>query len=198
MASSFPPRDPQRASHKARSMQIACVPGRLLLIVWIIFLITSKGAAPGKETIFAKNAFYVEVGGQGIVYSVNYERFVEPHIGLSLRTGFTHFYGLTPYTLVGNFTVTAFPVMIHLIAGHGSDHFELVIGAVLGFGVSGQKQSFADREPGETVGFVIPTETLGYRHQPLKGGVVFRAAIALFLSRDIFGPCPAISFGYAF
>ena len=124
----------------------------------------------------AANSIFLEGGGPGLAYSLNYERIFADDFGL--RVGFSYLSisgtvssGTTSAT--GSATLWAVPVMVdYLGLGWGNHALELGAGAtIVGLSASGTMGPFAGSGSG-TLAF--GTAILGYRRQPVDGGFQFR------------------------
>lgn len=150
-------------------------------------------AAP--TTRSAKNSLYLELLGNGGVYSVNYERNITDEI--TLRLGFSQ---ISVSTTINDETDKAslmtFPLMANYLLGGGNHHLELGAGATLVY-ASGELNSGGDRFKGE--GFAASgTATVGYRYQPRDGGFFFKVGATPFVnSRGVF-PWGGLSLGGVF
>ena len=139
-------------------------------------------SARDSSSNFSSNTIYVELGGAGGLYSVNYDHRISKEIGFRL--------GFTAWSIV-----TGFPVTLNYLVGSKGHYLELGIGAVLGF-TSFQNRSFV--ESALRVGQSVGTATIGYRYQPHGGGLLFRIAFTPLFPPNHFYPWGGISFGYAF
>ena len=157
----------------------------------------AQDGAPASEPE-ARNALYFELGGNALLYSLNYERRVRD--ALSARAG------LMFLSLEGtdsdsgesaDVNVALIPLMINGLLGDGAGRLELGIGPI--FGLAGG--SVTDVEGTEVdfsgVGLAGVTSTIGYRYQPPDGGIIFRAGLVPFYSGK---PqlWAGLSLGYAF
>lgn len=152
----------------------------LLLIVILSFSAAAQ----------TRNAAYFELGGNAIIPSINYERWLSDR-----------WYGRVGFTVVtgedsdGDEDVTyAIPVMIGGFNNPaGNHHFETAGGLLF---VTGDSQDLFD-EDDEEINNVAGTVTIGYRYQKPGGGFVFRAGFTpVFDTSDIL-PWAGVSFGYA-
>lgn len=162
---------------------------------WILLLLLlplTAGDATAQEAappVTARNAFYVELLGNGLFYSMNYDRLFTDQV--SGRVGLMF---LGAASDEGSAAVTATPLMVNYLFGRGNSHFEAGVGILV---VSGA----VDDVPGEedqSFSGAIGTGTLGYRYQRPGGGFVFRVGLTPFFSTQAFGPWFGISFGYGF
>ncbi len=126
------------------------------------------------------SSVYFEALGNGLLYSVNYDRLLTGSLGG--RVGVSHF-------APDEVSVTTFPVSAYYLVGSGNSRLELGLGMCVM--LQGEKQSFSfmsslDEEfKGNGV---LGTATLGYRHQHPEGGFMFRAGMTPFFGtfeRDI-------------
>ncbi len=154
----------------------------VLLFIWASVPAKAQSAKDSTSR-YCQNAMYVELGGTGGLYSVDYDHRITKEIGF--RVGFT------TWSIVTGFPVTA----NYLIGSHGH-YLEIGIGADLGF------TTFEDRsllENALRLGGAVGTCTIGYRYQPNHGGFVFRIDFTpLFPPKDHVYPWGGISLGYAF
>ncbi|MFQ5865286.1 MAG: hypothetical protein ACE5IW_08680 [bacterium] len=137
------------------------------------------------------NSIYLELLGNGILYSINYDRmFSESICG---RIGIMY---IPTGEVDGeeNVNVTIVPVTANYLVGKGKHKLELGLGALF---------VFADRDFDEQGGAVdeqgvAGTATFGYRFQPLNGGFVFRIGFTPIFTDNGFAPWGGLSFGYGF
>lgn len=137
----------------------------------------------------AKNSVYVELAGNGLLYTVNYDRFFTPKItgrvGV-MRAG------------VSDVSLTAIPLMGNYLVGSGGHKLELGLGPQIlrvGIDVEGG-DGFAGFD--EEVTTIAGSATIGYRYQSMDGGFVFRVGFTPMFSQFGFQPWAGLSLGYAF
>ena len=132
----------------------------------------------------ARNAIYFELGGNAILYSLNYDRrFTNTWTG---RAGlmFVSVEATDPES--GDrvdVTLGIVPLMANALLGRGTHRLELGIGPL--FAVGGgeiEDAEVGDVEEFSGAGLAGVTSTIGYRRQPLGGGFVFRAGLTPFYS----------------
>jgi len=181
-------------------MKTDSIHSRVCSITLIACLLCVVGTGPTvaqeKATRFCRSAIYVEVLGQGVLYSINYDYRLTPHIGL--RAGFTTWSLPSFLFAVGELKFTGFPIMVNYLSGEGSSHLELGIGvipAVISF--DGQV-IFFDTEFNEEATTVLGTATLGYRLQPQDGGFVFRIGLTPLFTFKEAQLTGGLSLGFAF
>lgn len=137
-----------------------------------------------------KNHFYIELGGNAIIYSFNYERLVSENF--SIRGGI----GITPVFFFINETILAIPLTASYIVGSGPNKFEIGLGTVF---VSYQGTEIFDLPENDKSAFVL-TGILGYRYFKPRGGFTFRICFTPSFNPSTNGLLPygGISFGYGF
>jgi hypothetical protein len=152
----------------------------------------------------AENAVYGEIGGQGLFYSVNYERFIRPDMGIRIGFGAISISASASdgmSTATSSATLAAAPIMFDYLGLHeGASALEL------GAGVDLMYTSGSASVPGSSVmasGLTpVPTATIGYRYSSPTGGFVFRAGYTpLFFittQQKSIAHWGGMSFGYRF
>ena len=161
----------------------------------LAFALSAAGSAAAPDTAagprVASNTFFVELGGNAVAYSLNYERFFTPKIGI--RVGGMYLQADDDAgTRVG---VGLFPIMATYLLGSGNSHFET--GAGIGIATAGVSDS--DFGEGDWNGSTVyGTATFGYRYQKPEGGVIFRAGFTPILVSGNLIPMAGVSVGYAF
>lgn len=115
-----------------------------------------------------RQSVFLEVGGPGVAYSVNYERYLSPD--WSIRAGGSVF------SLVESETRDAMTAFVAPITGQylffeGAHHLEL--GAGLHVGVI--RSTLNTYDQAEAFGMIAATGVVGYRYQKPDGGWLFRA-----------------------
>lgn len=162
---------------------------KILVMAALAVALAPRGAGAQQQPATAASAVYVELLGNGLLYSVNYDHRVTPH--LSARVGFMGL-GAADETVRGG--VVAAPVMLNYLFGEGSSHFEVGVGLMFSAGAIDQV------EPAKQESFrgAVGTGTLGYRYQRPQGGMIFRAGLTPFFNASGFAPSVGVSVGYGF
>lgn len=159
----------------------------------LVFALSAASSAAAQDTAagprVASNTFFVELGGNAVAYSLNYERFFTPKIGI--RIGGMYLQADDEGTRVG---VGLFPVMATYLLGDGNSHFET--GAGIGFATAGIDDSEFGEDWGDSA--IYGTATFGYRYQKPEGGVIFRAGFTPIFADGTLLPWAGVSVGYAF
>lgn len=139
----------------------------------------------------ARNAVYGELGGSGIVPTVNYERRMTENwygrAGLSLVVGYTEEDTDTSFVVPLTASWVSRPESNH--------HLEAGGGVVFAFG---DEQDFYDLgDDDEPLSSFFVTGLVGYRYQRPAGGFQFRAVFTPVAGGGDFLPWAGVSFGYA-
>jgi hypothetical protein len=165
-----------------------------LALAALTVLATGTAAAqdttPAAAGPVAKNTFYVELLGNAAVYSLNYERFFTPKLGV--RVGGMFLRGETDEG--DEATVGLFPVMATYLLGEGNSHFE----TGLGIGIVTASADIEEVDEEFSGSAVYGTATLGYRYQKPTGGVIFRVGFTPAYADGNLIPWVGASVGYAF
>lgn len=160
-----------------------------LLLFLLLVPCVARAQAPTPTTPTARNAFYLELGGNALLYSINYDRLFTDRI--SGRVGVMFFGAADGESSAG---VVGTPIMANYLFGEGNSRFEAGAGVLLVSGGIDNVEGYEDEDFSGSVG----TATLGYRYQRPDGGFVFRAGLTPIFSLDGIAPWFGISFGYAF
>ena len=182
-----------------------------VLILFVLFIISYM---PGNAQDIATQSVYVELGGAGLPYSVNYDfRFDKSRIdswgmrigagGWAVKNG--------GYSSTSILTV---PLQFTRLLGKDKHYFEVGGGATFmryrrtyndwgfGGGGGGNPVTFSNwdfiLDTGETPA-LMGTLNLGYRRIPTDGGFTFRANLNPIFNHNGFWPLWfGVGFGYAF
>ncbi len=160
----------------------------LLAFLSVLSVLTD---ARSQDTEPSKNSIFIEVFGNGGLYSINYERNLNSN--LYGRFGF----GRWASTDLSGFEskLTTFPVLITYITDHEKHHFEIGGGFLFG----SIKEELSESE------FIFDFSSfLGYRFQKTDKGFLFRIGLTPLISLnetnypDEIMLSGGISFGYHF
>lgn len=133
----------------------------------------------------ARNSAYLELLGNTLIYSLNYDRKFTDHVS-----------GRIGVMALGAMVV---PVMANYLAGSGNHRLELGAGPMLVLAGDVDVDTGEDGEEEiEDSEFLLGTATFGYRYQPVYGGFVFRIGLTPIFTTGGGAPWAGISFGYAF
>jgi hypothetical protein len=145
---------------------------RAILCCFFLLAGFAASAQNFRDTFSARNAFYAELGGNGDVYSLNYDRIVYQkvmfkagfRVGVSSNLFFlpdeTGVYPVVPIEALG-------------MIGRYQKNFE--------FGLGYTRRFTNNPEVLQNMYF----SRIGFRYQPPRGGLVVRVAFTPFLSTEI-------------
>ncbi|WP_157255790.1 hypothetical protein [Pedobacter sp. Leaf41] len=176
-----------------------------ILILWLSILSLNSMAQ------IKKNSIYLEALGNGVVYSLNYDRIIpiSNQIKLVPRLGFEYIPRSNP-SVYGKFNV---PIELNILY-HQNNSNPNFAEAGLGLGLfslfNDYKYSMVGDITEKTYKLAkVTTLRLGYRHQKPAGGLMYRAGILVRLTQDEFSKSrvgddlfyviwPGFSIGYTF
>jgi hypothetical protein len=135
----------------------------------------------------ANNAFFIEGGGPGLLYSLNYERLLEQQFGLRIGLSYQSF-SATASGGGSSSSASATFITIPVIASYqglraGNHVLELGAGgtAVYASG-SASGTGMAANGSGMTA---LGTAIIGYRRQPMNGGFQFRIGVEALVGKGL-------------
>ncbi|MBI4647700.1 MAG: hypothetical protein HY738_14210 [Bacteroidia bacterium] len=132
----------------------------------------SKGEKPKKDSNHqAKNSVFFELLGNGIIYSLNYDRIVLQKNGLKTSARFG--IAIIPFGDINHLYITE----INQLIGCGNSYFEIGLGITQLYVFSKEGTSFFGLDDYDYFGFI----RIGYRHQKPKGGLFYRIGITPFM-----------------
>jgi hypothetical protein len=145
-----------------------------------LFLIAIIFSASAQFRVNFKNAVFPEIGGNGVGYSLNYERMLARNI--PVRVG-----------IAGAQRLAAIPFLTGVLLGRGMHHLQFMAGVTY----------IRNMEDLDAYGTSIPdhefplTASIGYRYQQRGDRLLFYFAYTP-LFRDTFTPSAGIACGYRF
>ena len=145
----------------------------------------------------ANNNIFAELGGNGLLYSVNYERELFDSWYGRLGVGYI---SSSAKDLDNNHikaSAVTLPLMVSKMFGDGDHKFELGIGGTIVSVSASIKADSSDLLSGAGTR-VVATGTIGYRYMPKDSGVMFKAGITPWYSNGNFFPGVGIGLGYSF
>jgi len=169
----------------------------IISVITLVSSLLAGSSATGQtnKDSLKRNAVYIELLGQGVLYSVNYDYRIKENI--ALRAGLTT-YGINFFSKTN---VTGFPMMLNYLSGKRKGHFEAGIGFMPLLAVTEENAGWFswedDQKKESAVGF-IGNINLGYRYQPRTGGFIFRINFTPLIFQEQLWPFGGISFGYGF
>ena len=123
------------------------------------------------------NDIYLELGGTSLLYSLNYEHFLNPD--LAVRVGFSYISvsavatnGMTTDSATASWATV--PLMAEYLGLRNGAH-SLEVGAGVNFMYMSGHASTFDSTASFTGVTAVPAANIGYRYSDPKGGFVFRA-----------------------
>jgi len=137
----------------------------LFLQILFIFLITTAFTYPQNVTN-KNNILYVELFGNGVTASFNYERVMSNHFSTRLGLGFIYTTSESNSGYHRDFGFLPLVMINYLYQIYGNNYFELGGGAIT---------SLVSYEP---------TFAAGYRYSPNNGGFFFSLALDMFTNFD--------------
>jgi hypothetical protein len=148
----------------------------------------------------ANNAVFLELLGNGLVYSINYERLFGDS-NFSVRLGFSYIsIGASGGSASSSVSMITIPVMGNYYVGGRNHKLQLGAGVTfLDFSASaGSNSTFV----GTVSGFApAPTLAIGYRYIPARGGFTFFVGFTPFIipgNDKVLFPWGGMSFGGVF
>jgi hypothetical protein len=144
------------------------------------------------------SAMYIEAGGNGLHYSVNYEGRLASIV--SARFGFM----ATNQTVIegsseAHVGVLIMPVMATVLMGSGTHRLELGAGPLIGFagtGVTAVRRGGAEIAV-QDMDIAGITSAIGYRYHPPRGGLLLRVTATPFVSGSRAQIWGGVSVGWA-
>lgn len=156
---------------------------RKLGLICLVILFTKTLLAQEK-----KNALYLEVGGNTIFYSINYDRIIPltPKLKLAPRAGFMYvpLSALYEDSSMGDIRI---PVELNLLWSKNSNASNFVEGGIgMSFIQIRDQVSYGLSDIITTRNSFVKVTTLrlGFRHQKPTGGLMYRAGLLLPIVRD--------------
>lgn len=147
----------------------------------------------------AHNVVFGEVLGNGMLYSVNYERlFGESNF--SVRAGFSYMaLGFSSGTTAASTSWITIPLLANYYVGGARNKLQLGLGVTMLFVTANASTSSLWGSADSTV--PCPTAVIGYRYLPPAGGFAFSVGFTPFIipgSTRTFLPWGGVSFGGVF
>jgi hypothetical protein len=165
--------------------------------------VRKKKVLPKTYTTKPSSAIYLEGGGNGIIYSINYDRrFTKRLDGLGFRVG-------AGYFPMGDYNLTVIPLGINHLVGKNGHFVEagvnvtVVNSSVKNNNITKKEALFGQIDFGHKTTSLVGGVSMGYRYQPVDKHFNFRAGLETLLGkrideRAVFAISAHISFGYTF
>ncbi|MGB3850438.1 MAG: hypothetical protein WA958_10765 [Tunicatimonas sp.] len=173
---------------------------KITALLSFVLITASSQCTYAQETTFsndfARNSVFLELGGNGLLYSLNYDHKFFDHASARIGAMFISVSANDPTTVDGRVSVFLLPLMANYLVGDGNSRLELGGGLLVG-GVNAD--ATIDNEAIDDVaGGAAFTANVGYRLQPRDGGFLFRIGFTPVISSAGFLPWAGISFGATF
>ena len=131
----------------------------------------------------ANNSIFIEAGGPGLLYSVNYERIVENDFGLRIGASYTSL-SASAGGSSASAAFTTIPVIASYLGLRGGNHIlELGVGGTAVF-ASGAASGTGMAVSGSGMA-ALGTALIGYRRQPVNGGFQFRIGLEALVGKGL-------------
>lgn len=128
---------------------------------------------------------YLELGGNALIYSINYDRLINDNFGV--RGGIMGFAASSGNA--GAFAI-AVPVLANYLVGEGNSRLELGFGFMYLSGAVGGGDIIGE------VSAISPTAFIGYRYQPAEGGFFFKIGFSPIMFKETTLPWGGLGIGY--
>lgn len=157
------------------------------LLMYVTHTAMAQGVEREGKTTANASQVYLEAGGSGIIYSVNYDgRFGKIENGLGFRIGI----GGASY---GGDGYVAIPAQVNYLLGSKGQYLEL------GGGITYLSVSDIFFDSNNSASTVVGSFVIGFRKQPFgKKGLTWRLAFSPFIGFDGFQPWAGASVGFRF
>jgi len=135
----------------------------------------------------ADNSIFVEGGGPGLLYSINYERIVENDFGLRAGFSYTSFSASASSggsTASASAAIITVPVIASYLGVSSGNHvLEMGAGGTIVY-ASGSASGTGISSSGSGM-TGLGTVILGYRRQPVAGGLQFRIGLEALVGKGL-------------
>jgi hypothetical protein len=183
------------ASMLERSVLVA-----LLLLVGLFSTREARAeqAVTETERDDAQNVVFAEALGNGLLYSIDYERLL-PAWNLGLRGGISYFtWSVSSYGGSGNLSLASFPLVASWYWGSPNHKLQLGLGTTILY-LDASTDSEGTSFGGERAGLgVAATGVVGYRYLPRAGGLSFGAGFTPLVRTSSVLAWGGLNVGYAF
>ncbi len=143
-----------------------------LVLTLLIFAVTPAKAQQAQEQL-RRNSIFLEVGGNGGFYSLNYDRMLleAEYWRLAGRAGVMYYSTVSGGREEGRSSWLAVPLEVSWLHGRKSHFLELGLGVTPLYQKYPQEGSVAP----ESELRLLPVGRLGYRYQQREGGMFYKA-----------------------
>lgn len=171
---------------------------KLYALVFFFILYCQQLHSQSNSNQFTRNCIYGEIGGQGLLCSINYEYRISNQF--SGRIGYTNWNlsNLVLIPLIMDVDLWGFPIMLNYLKGNNGHYAEVGLGVLLGEVYVMAEEMFYGIEAETYQFFASGTGTVGYRYQPESKGLLFRVGIMPLFNFEEVNLNVGLSFGVAF
>lgn len=164
--------------NRSLSRRVLSTSVALILMIGIATSAAAQGSDDGAIAPLPKNSLYLEVGGSGLIYSINYDRVIQDRF--SVRAG-AAVYGDSGFFV---------PVLGNYLLGKGNSRLEL------GLGIAAFSITFGFFDSEEEVSRILGTASFAYRYQKPGGGIFGKAGFTPLFNGSGVLPWFGASIGY--
>ena len=179
----------------------------ILFVVFSLFAVKAIAQENSPEGKVVNQSFFGELGGAGVLFSVNYDRrFTKSKLGIGARAGVGFISGYTDnyvYDPNGSYysngryrSVVTIPVQVNYLFGRENSVNALEVGA--GATYIGRRTDFLDFAGEGNRPQVLGTASFMYRRLPKEGGFSWRIGFTPLIADGYIQPFGAASVGYNF
>jgi hypothetical protein len=156
---------------------------RIRIAATVLVLAAAATPAFAGDDRSANNSIFIEGGGPGLAYSLNYERIFENDFGL--RVGFSYLsISATAGSASASATIWTVPILANYVGLSSGNHALELGGGATVIGFSGAASGFGVSASGSGPA-VLGTAILGYRRQPPNGGFQFRVGVEALIGKGL-------------
>lgn len=163
-----------------------------------LLLALPASADEGPEVRTRHNVLYLELGGNALIYSINYERFLTSDLALRVGAGFMSVNANDQNNAEARVSLLLAPIMLGWTGARSGAHAFELGGGILVARAGASVRDGAGGTDFDSGSRVWPTATIGYRYVPLQGGFHFKAAFTPVLAGGNFLPWFGVSAGVIF
>lgn len=151
--------------------------GRIIFTLFCVFAVSAV-SAQNYQQVVKKNTLFLELGGNGGYYSINYDRIVldKQNWKLAGRIGAMIYREELNYLESNHQLTSAVPLELSYLRGKGNHLLEL------GLGLTPVYQNYVNPEESRvSEQLMLATGRIGYRYQRSEGGLFFKAGFTPML-----------------
>ncbi|NLO70604.1 MAG: hypothetical protein GX102_06630 [Porphyromonadaceae bacterium] len=154
----------------------------IAITLCIVVTIQAQDVETYAEAPLKRNSLYFELGGNSLLYSLNFDHLIPFSNSLKLAVGGGFEY-VTDIKIndVSYGASTCLTPSANLLLGRTSHHFETGVSCFVPL----------------SAGIALPAVRLGYRYQPRNGGFLFRIGATPFITPGGILPWGGLSFGFS-